>query len=42
MENIVATCICIIFICIATLCIIFTGVAIINIIKELLDLINER
>ena len=41
MESIVAICICIIFICVAVLAVTFTGVVIINMIKELLDYINE-
>lgn len=40
MENIVAVCIYIIFICIAILAVIFTGVVIVDMIKELLDYID--
>ena len=41
MESIVAVCICIIFICVAILTVTFTGVVIVNMIKELLDYINN-
>ena len=40
MESIVDVCICIILICVAILAVTFTGVAIVNMIKELLDYIN--
>ena len=40
MESIVDVCICTIFICLAILAVIFTGVAVVNIVKELLDYIN--
>ena len=40
MGSIVDVCICIIFICIAILAVIFTGVAVVNMIKELLDYMN--
>ena len=41
MESIVAVCICTIFICVTILTVTFTGVVIINMIKELLDYINN-
>ena len=40
MESIVAVCICTIFICVAILAVTFTGVVIVNMIKELLDYIH--
>lgn len=41
MVSIVAVCICIIFICVTILTVTFTGVVIINMIKELLDYISN-
>lgn len=41
MVSIVAVCICIIFICVTILTVTFTGVAIINMVKELLDYISN-
>ena len=40
MGSIVDVCICTIFICVAILSVAFTGVAVVNIVKELLDYIN--
>ena len=41
MVSIVAVCICTIFICVTILTVTFTGVAIINMVKELLDYISN-